>query len=103
MKSLRSVLSLLLFLAVCSLAGGLLGPRMEATQQGGGHEIQRALKKFARVYQIVAQNYAEPVKPGQAIFHGAIPGMLRVLDPHSFFLGPRGFARMEEQQSSHYY
>ncbi len=103
MKSLRTFTTLSLFLVACSLAGGLLGPRMEATQQGGDHTIQQDLKKFARVYEIVAQNYAEPVKPRQVIFHGAIPGMLRVLDPHSFFLGPRGFARMEEQQSSHYY
>ncbi len=103
MKKLRPAISLALFLIVSSITGGLLGPRMQAIQQGGDREIQHDLKKFARVYQIVAQNYAEPVKANDAIYHGAIPGMLRVLDPHSFFLDPAAFARMEEQQSSHYY
>jgi len=37
------------------------------------------------VYDVVEQNYAEPVNPDKAIYNGAIPGMLHVLDPHSNF------------------
>jgi C-terminal processing protease CtpA/Prc len=40
----------------------------------------------------VEQNYAEPItgdKADDAIYDGAIPGMLQVLDPHSHFTIPR--------------
>ena len=37
--------------------------------------------------------------PGQAIYKGAIPGMLRTLDPHSTFFDPKEYqALMEEQK-----
>ena len=41
---------------------------------------------------MVEQNYAEPVSPDKAIYNGAIPGMLRVLDPHSNFFDPKSYA-----------
>ena len=52
------------------------------------------------------QNYAEPIngdKADTAIYDGAIPGMLRVLDPHSNFYDPKAYAKMREEQHGHYY
>ena len=52
------------------------------------------------------QNYAEPLKGDKAddaIYDGAIPGMLRTLDPHSTFYDPKAYAAMRENQSGHYY
>ena len=52
------------------------------------------------------QNYAEPIngdKADIAIYDGAIPGMLRMLDPHSNFYDPKAYAKMREDQRGHYY
>ena len=39
----------------------------------------------------------------KAIYNGAIPGMLRTLDPHSNFFDPKDLREMREDQSGHYY
>ncbi|MDT8068471.1 MAG: S41 family peptidase [Terriglobia bacterium] len=62
-----------------------------------------SLKKFADVFSIVEQNYAEPVDSDKAVYNGAIPGMLRVLDPHSSFFDPKAFRQMREDQQGRYY
>ena len=61
------------------------------------------LKKFTDVYSLVEQNYAEPVNVDKAIYNGAIPGMLRVLDPHSNFFDPKQYRLMREEQRGRYY
>ena len=38
-----------------------------------------------------------------ALYDGAIPGMLRVLDPHSTFFDPRQYALLREDQRGKYY
>jgi len=69
-------------------------------------QIRDNLKSFTDVYALVEQNYAEPIhgdKADAAIYDGAIPGMLRVLDPHSNFYDPKAYAKMREDQRGHYY
>ena len=69
-------------------------------------QIRDSLKSFTDVYALVEQNYAEPIngdKADTAIYDGAIPGMLRVLDPHSNFYDPKAYAKMREDQRGHYY
>ena len=69
-------------------------------------QIRDSLKTFTDVYALVEQNYAEPIngdKADTAIYDGAIPGMLRVLDPHSNFYDPKSYAKMREDQRGHYY
>jgi carboxyl-terminal processing protease len=51
----------------------------------------------------VQANYAEPVDVDKAVYQGAIPGMLRVLDPHSNFFDARQFALLREDQRGKYY
>jgi len=65
--------------------------------------LRRGLERFATVYSLVEQNYAAPLDPNKALFDGAIPGMLRALDPHSNFFDPRAFAELEEEQTGRYY
>ncbi len=48
---------------------------------------------FQRIYAVVSANFADPVSPEKAIYHGAIPGMLRTLDPHSMFFDQEEFRR----------
>ena len=52
---------------------------------------------------VVQTNYAEPVDVDKAVYQGAIPGMLRMLDPHSNFFDPRQFALLREDQRGKYY
>jgi carboxyl-terminal processing protease len=69
-------------------------------------QIRDSLKSFTNVYALVEQNYAEPItgdKADIAIYDGAIPGMLRTLDPHSNFYDPKAYAKMREDQRGHYY
>ena len=49
------------------------------------------------------ENYADPVDPEKVIYNGAIPGMLRSLDPHSNFFDPKSFALLREEQRGRYY
>ena len=65
--------------------------------------MRESLRSFTDVYDVVQQNYAEPVSPDKAIYNGAIPGMLRVLDPHSNFFDPKSYAALREEQRGKYY
>jgi len=89
-------------LAVSAILGGIHGPAVKATANGA-NGLQEAVKNFTRVLAIVQQNYAEPVDPDRAIYSGAIPGMLRVLDPHSGFFDSRQFSLLREEQHGKYY
>jgi carboxyl-terminal processing protease len=69
----------------------------------GGSDVQQAIRDFTHVFAVVEQNYADAVDADQAIYAGAIPGMLRVLDPHSSFFDARQFSLLREEQRGHYY
>ena len=99
-------------LAVCAVLGGLYGPQVEATTANNNSEstFQSSLREFTDVYNKVQENYASHVNPNEAIygptnsnFIGAIPGMLRTLDPHSNFFNPRAYAELQEDQSGRYF
>lgn len=91
---------LLTFLA-CSAA--LFAQRESRSSRIDDPEAVESLKKFTDVYSIVEQNYAEPVNVDKAIYNGAVPGMLRVLDPHSNFFDPKAYRLMREEQRGRYY
>ncbi len=102
----RALFSAVLFLAVCAVAGSILQGRVGAQSSADESQLRDSLKSFTNVYAIVEQNYAEPIdgeKADVAIYDGAIPGMLRVLDPHSNFYDPKAYARMREEQHGRYY
>jgi carboxyl-terminal processing protease len=82
----------------------LFGQRLtSSTNSGGDGDVRESLRSFTDVYDVVQQNYAEPVSPDKAIYNGAIPGMLRVLDPHSNFFDPKSYAALREEQRGKYY
>ena len=89
-------------LVVSAILGGLYGPSVRATA-AGTNDLQTTVRDFTNVLAIVQANYAEAVDPDQAIYGGAIPGMLRVLDPHSSFFDPRQFNLLREDQRGRYY
>ena len=62
--------------------------------------IERELQKIAGVYATVESESADPIPAETAIYQGAIPGMLRTLDPHSVFFDPYQFEQLQQMQSS---
>jgi carboxyl-terminal processing protease len=98
----RGILLVIGVVVISALAGGIYGPAVRATS-AGAEEMQEGVRNFARVLAIVQQNYAEPVDIPRAIYSGAIPGMLRSLDPHSTFFDQRQFGLLREDQRGRYY
>jgi carboxyl-terminal processing protease len=66
-------------------------------------DVNASLKKFTQVYEAVESNFADKVDADNTVFKGAIPNMLRTLDPHSNFFDPKAYELMREGQSGHYF
>jgi carboxyl-terminal processing protease len=102
----RAVFSLLFFFSICAVVGTLLQGKVGAQSAQDESQLRDSLKAFTNVYALVEQNYAEPIngdKVDTVIYDGAIPGMLRTLDPHSNFYDPKAYAKMREDQHGRYY
>jgi len=94
------------FFAFCAFFGSLLEEKVGAQSSQDESQLRDSLNTFTDVYALVEQNYAEPIagnKADDAIYDGAIPGMLQVLDPHSHFYDPKAYARLREDQRGRYY
>src|SRR5512133_4361091 len=103
-RSSRSFLLVVLILAVCGFLGMLFAQRTAPTPlPGSDSDIRDSLKSCTQVYNLVEENYAEPVNPDKAIYNGAIPGMLHSLDPHSNFFDPKSYSLLREEQRGKYY
>ena len=102
----RFLFSILLFFVVCGFLGTVVSQRLGAQSSSDESALRDDLRSFTNVYDLVEQNYAEPLtgdKAEKAVYDGAIPGMLRVLDPHSSFYDPKAYAKMREDQHGKYY
>jgi len=99
----RSLFVIVLVILTCGFLGNLFGQRFNTSQPTSDSDVRDSLRSFSQVYDVVEQNYAEPVNADKAIFNGAIPGMLRVLDPHSNFFDPKSFSLLREEQRGKYY
>jgi len=100
----RSFLLFLSTIALCAVLGGVYGPRVEVASAASDEDsLKTSLKSFTKVYDLVEENFADPVNPDKAIYKGAIPGMLRTLDPHSNFFDPHDFQILREDQKGHYF
>jgi len=62
--------------------------------------IAPRLKTMIDVYAALEREAADPVNPDLAFFEGAIPSMLRTLDPHSSFFDPDQFQQLQEMERS---
>ena len=65
-----------------------------------GDALARELKKVVDVFVTVDREAADPVSPDAAFYQGAIPGMLRSLDPHSVFFDPGQFEQLKQMEKS---
>jgi carboxyl-terminal processing protease len=91
------------FIAILICAVAVFAQRSAQPKKPDDPEAIESLKKFTDIYSIVEQNYAEPVNSDKALYNGAIPGMLRVLDPHSNFFDPKSYRQLREDQRGRYY
>ena len=102
----RALFSATIFLTACGFAGSLVGGRVAAQSATDESQLRDSMKQFTDVYALVESNYADKLNSDQvdkAIYDGAIPGMLHVLDPHSNFYDPKAYADMRQEQSGKYY
>src|SRR5712675_2133686 len=103
-RPLRSLLFICIVILICGALGGVFGQRIGASSGvSDGNDVSDSLRNFSTVYDLVEQNYAEPVNADKAIYNGAIPGMLHVLDPHSNFFDPKSYSALREEQRGKYY
>lgn len=83
-----------LALAVALLFAGVLGAAEDE------NELARELRRFAYVYALVEEQSATPPVPATAFYEGAVPGMLRQLDPFSVFFTPDQYQQLRELERS---
>ena len=98
----RGLVVVVAVLLVSAVLGGIYGPNVRATT-ASADDYQTAVRDFTRVLNVVQNNYADTVDVDKAVYQGAIPGMLRMLDPHSSFFDAKQFSLLREDQRGKYY
>ena len=71
-----------------------------ATTLAAADDLPSQMKSVIDAFSIVERNAADPVSSEQAFYQGAIPGLLRKLDPHSVFFDPGQFDQLKKMESS---
>lgn len=102
-SSRRTLLAVTFVILICGALGAVFGQRVGSSASSVDSDLRDSIRQFDQVFDIVEQNYAEPVNADKAIYNGAIPGMLRVLDPHSNFFDPKSYSLLREEQRGKYY
>ncbi|MDX2150342.1 MAG: S41 family peptidase [Bryobacteraceae bacterium] len=63
-------------------------------------DIEASVKRFLEVFALVEEHSSDPVTWERAFYEGAIPGMMKRLDPHSAFFDPGQFEQLKELENS---
>ncbi|MGD1071638.1 MAG: S41 family peptidase [Bryobacteraceae bacterium] len=79
-------------LVACAWLAAAAGPPKE--------DDAKEMKRFIDALQILEQHAADPIDADQAFYGGAMPGMLRHLDPHSVFFDPDQYAQLKQMETS---
>src|SRR5450755_4584309 len=100
----RSLFVLPVVVFACSIAGGIYGPKLVvAAAASQSEDLDQDVRSFGKALSLVEANFADKVSADKTVYKGAIPGMLRTLDPHSSFFDSREYKLMREEQKGHYY
>ena len=99
----RTSVQVALIVGACTVLAPLYGPSMRARAATPQDDLDKSFKSIAGVLSLLEQNYADPISSEKAIYQGAIPGMLRTLDPHSNFLDPTEYQDMQRKQRAQYF
>ena len=93
--------------AVLVASGALLAPiygpavRAQAATQTTD-DVEAIQRSVTSAYALVEKNFADPVSSEKVFYMGAIPGMLRTLDPHSSFVDPQEYSEMQRKMHAEY-
>src|SRR5207247_851578 len=98
----RGLVIVVAVLLVSAVLGGIYGPNVRATT-ASADDYQTAVRDFTKVLNVVHNIYADVSDIDKAVYHVAIPGMLRMLDPHSSFFDAKQFSLLREDQRGKYY
>ena len=98
----RGLVLAVIVVAASAALGGIYGPNVRATASSYD-DTQNSVRNFTQVLDAVQANYAEKVDVDKIVYEGAIPGMLRMLDPHSNFFDARQWALNREEVRGRYY
>jgi carboxyl-terminal processing protease len=60
----------------------------------------KEMKRFIDALQIMEEHAADPIDADQAFYGGAMPGLLRHLDPHSIFFDPDQYGQLKQMETS---
>jgi len=71
-----------------------------APQDNPAPELEPYLKQFVDVLTAVQAHSSDPVPAEKMVFGGAIPSMLRQLDPHTQFFDTAQFQQLKQMQDS---
>ncbi len=103
-KSKGSALGVPLAILAAGLVACFWWPAVARTATGQPEgDLRGNVKSFATAYALIEENFADAIAPDKAIYEGAIPGMLRTLDPHSNFLDPEEYRQLQQNQRGQYY
>ena len=84
-----------LSLATCALLCVLAVPTLPAAD-----DLPSQMKNVLAAYATLEQNAADPLSMETVFYQGAIPAMLRGLDPHSIFFDPDQFEQLRKMEQS---
>jgi len=82
------------------LCAGAVISRDQSRQEAG--LWQQQLRKFSEIYTAIKMVYPKDVEDQSLIF-ASISGLLRSLDPHSYFMDPVAVRSMYEDQQGNYF
>jgi carboxyl-terminal processing protease len=95
--------------AALTVAAGFAGlalvytPAIRVHAAAADDGLGQGVKAMTDAFFLIEKNFADPVSSERAFYEGAIPGMLRTLDPHSNFLDPNEFRDMQRRQRAQYF
>lgn len=75
-------------------------PARPQTPPPSTEDLEEAVRRFTAALAAAIENAADPVDLDTAFYRGAIPGMLRRLDPHSVFFDAEQFEQLKELERS---
>jgi carboxyl-terminal processing protease len=63
-------------------------------------DLSKDVKRLVDAYSVLENYAADPIDPEKVFNQGALPGLLRRLDPHSVFFDPGQFEQVKQMQES---
>src|SRR5579883_1773124 len=81
------------------LCAGLVCAGARAAEPPADDDAKQ-MKRFVDAYRLLVENADDPVDIDQAFYQGAIPGLLKRLDPHTVFFDRDQYAQLKQMETS---